>query len=123
MRQEAARQERPPGPVTPLRASLAAGGIATVVQAAIVIPFLGRYGWDRDELYFLSAAHRPTWGYVDFPPMTAWIGWVVHSAVGDSLVTLRATCLVATMATTVLVALMARELGASVRVQAAAALV
>jgi 4-amino-4-deoxy-L-arabinose transferase-like glycosyltransferase len=109
--------------VTPLRASLAAGAIAAVTQAAIVIPFLGRYGWDRDELYFLSAARRPTWGYVDFPPMTAWVGWLVHAAAGDSLVALRATCLVATTVTTVLVALMARELGASVRAQAAAAFV
>jgi 4-amino-4-deoxy-L-arabinose transferase-like glycosyltransferase len=109
--------------VTSLRASLAAGAVAAAVQAAIVIPFLGRYGWDRDELYFLSAARRPTWGYVDFPPMTAWIGWLVHAAAGDSLVALRTTCLVATMAVTVLVTLMARELGASVRVQAAAAFV
>jgi 4-amino-4-deoxy-L-arabinose transferase-like glycosyltransferase len=109
--------------VTSLRASLGVGAVAAVVQAAIVIPFLGRYGWDRDELYFLSAARRPTWGYVDFPPMTAWIGWLVHAAAGDSLVALRATSLVATMVTTVLVTLMARELGASVRVQAAAAFV
>jgi 4-amino-4-deoxy-L-arabinose transferase-like glycosyltransferase len=123
VRQDAARRDRAPGPVTPVRASLAAGAIAAVVQAAIVIPFLGRYGWDRDELYFLSAARRPTWGYVDFPPMTAWIGWLVHAAAGESLVALRATSLVATMATTVLIALMARDLGASVRVQAAAALV
>jgi hypothetical protein len=123
VRQEAARQDGAPGPVTPLRASLMAGAIAAVVQAAIVIPFLGRYGWDRDELYFLSAARRPTWGYVDFPPMTAWIGWLVHAAAGDSLVALRVTSLVATMVATVLVTLMARELGASVRVQAAAAFV
>lgn len=108
---------------TPLRASLAAGGIAAAAQAAVVVPFLGRYGWDRDELYFLSAARRPTWGYVDFPPLTAWIGWLVHAVFGNSLVALRVTCLVAYMVTVVLVALMARELGAGLRTQAAAAFV
>jgi len=30
---------------TPLRTSLVAGA-----QAAITVPFLGRFGWDRDEL-------------------------------------------------------------------------
>ena len=26
-------------------------------QVAVIVPFVGRYGWDRDELYFLSAPH------------------------------------------------------------------
>ncbi len=109
--------------LTPLRISLAVGGLAAVAQAAVVVPFLGRYGWNRDELYFLSAARRPTWGYVDFPPATAWIAWLVHAVFGDSLEALRATTLVAMMATVVLVALVARELGGGPRTQAAAALV
>lgn len=109
--------------VSGLAATLACGALAAVVQAAVVVPFLGRYGWDRDELYFLSAARRPTWGYVDFPPLTAWLGWLVHALVGDSLVALRLTSLAAMLVATVLVALIARELGAGVRTQAAAALV
>ena len=108
---------------TPLRVSFAAGAVAAAAEAAVAIPFLGRYGWDRDELYFLSAAHRPTWGYVDFPPVTAWIGWAVHALFGDSLDALRLTSLAAMLAATVLVALMTRELGGSGRTQAAAALV
>jgi Dolichyl-phosphate-mannose-protein mannosyltransferase len=111
------------GRFTSLRTSLVVGGVAAAAQAAIVMPFLGRYGWDRDELYFLSAARRPTWGYVDFPPLTAWIAWLVHALFGDSLVALRVTCLVAMMATVVLVAMMAREFGAGLRTQAAAAFV
>jgi 4-amino-4-deoxy-L-arabinose transferase-like glycosyltransferase len=106
-----------------LAPTLAVGGLAAAVQAAVVVPFLGRYGWDRDELYFLSASHRPTWGYVDFPPLTAWIGWLVHALFGDSLVALRLGSLAAMLVATVVVALMARELGAALRTQAAAALV
>ncbi len=109
--------------LTPLRISLAVGASAAAAQAAVAAPFLGRYGWDRDELYFLSAARRPTWGYVDFPPVTAWIASVVHAVFGESLVALRATSLVAMMVTVVLVALLARELGGGPRTQAAAALV
>jgi hypothetical protein len=108
---------------TPLRLSLAVGATVACVQAAIAAPFLGRYGWDRDELYFLSAAHRPTWGYVDFPPITAWIGWAVHALLGNSLEALRITSLAAMLAATVLVALMTRELGGGARTQAAAAAV
>jgi 4-amino-4-deoxy-L-arabinose transferase-like glycosyltransferase len=77
----------------------------------VIVPFLGRYGWDRDELYFLSAAKRPALGYVDFPPLVAWVGWLVHALFGDSLVALRATCIALMVVADILVVLMARELG------------
>jgi len=115
--------DRDPARTTPLRVSFAAGAVAAAAEAAVVIPFLGRYGWDRDELYFLSAAHRPTWGYVDLPPVTAWIGWGVHAVFGNSLDALRLTSLMAMLAATVLVALMTRELGGSGATQTVAALV
>ena len=108
---------------TSLRTSLVCGALAAVAQALLVLPFLGRYGWDRDELYFLSAGRRPTWGYVDFPPLTAWLAWAVHAFFGDSLAALRLTSLLAMSVTVVLVALMARELGGGRGTQLAAALV
>jgi hypothetical protein len=107
---------------TSLVSALAAGVLAACVQAAIVLPFLGRYGWDRDELYFLSASKRPALGYVDFPPVTAWIGWAVRAGFGDSLDALRLTSLLAMTVSVVLVALMARELGAGFSTQTLAAL-
>ena len=106
-----------PGPVTSVRTAVVCGTAAALVQVAVVVPFLGRYGWDRDELYFLSASRRPTWGYVDFPPITAWVAWLVRQPFDDSLVALRITCLGLAMLTVVLVALMARELGGSAFVQ------
>jgi hypothetical protein len=105
-----------------LAPTLACGALAAAVQAAVVLPFLGRYGWDRDELYFVSASRRPALGYVDFPPVTAWLARLVRAFFGDSLDALRVTSLIAMMLTVVLVALIARELGAGVRVQAGAAL-
>jgi hypothetical protein len=111
-----------PEPRTSLRTALLCGLGGGTVAAALELPFIGRYGWDRDELYFLSAARRPTLGYVDFPPLTAWVGWLVHAVAGNSLVALRLTCLTAGVAVIVLIALMVRELGGGRRAQLAAAL-
>ena len=77
----------------------------------MTLPFMTRYGWDRDELYFLEAARHPALGYVDFPPVTAWIGWAVLHTAGASLLWLRMTGQVAGGIAVVLVALMARDLG------------
>jgi hypothetical protein len=38
---------------TSVRASILYGLGVAAVQVAVIAPFLGRYGWDRDELYFL----------------------------------------------------------------------
>jgi 4-amino-4-deoxy-L-arabinose transferase-like glycosyltransferase len=84
---------------------------------AVIVPFLGRYGWDRDELYFLSAAKRPALGYVDFPPLVAWLGLLVRALFGDSLDALRLSCLALMVVADVLVVLMARELGGRWRAQ------
>jgi 4-amino-4-deoxy-L-arabinose transferase-like glycosyltransferase len=98
-----------------------AGLLVGALKAALTLPFIGRYGWNRDELYFLEAAKHPALGYVDFPPLTAWIGWLVHAVAGNSLVGLRLTSLATSVAAIVLVALMARELGGSRWAQGAAA--
>jgi len=110
------------GPRTSVRTALALGGAVAAAKLVLTVPFMGRYGWDRDELYFLQAAKHPALGYVDFPPVTAWVGWAVHEVFGDSLVALRSTGLVAACATIVLVALMVRELGGGRAAQLGAAL-
>ncbi len=101
-----------------LRGALLAGLAAGAVKAAITLPLVGRYGWHRDELYFLAAAKHPSLGYVDFPPVTAWVGWLVQATAGDSLVALRLTSLAAI----VFVSLMVRELGGRRGAQLGAAL-
>jgi 4-amino-4-deoxy-L-arabinose transferase-like glycosyltransferase len=77
----------------------------------LTVPFMHRYGWDRDELYFLAAAKHPALGYVDFPPVTAWIGWGVVHTIGTSLFWLRMSGQIASVAGVVVVALIARDLG------------
>jgi 4-amino-4-deoxy-L-arabinose transferase-like glycosyltransferase len=107
---------------TRLGPSLAVGGLAALVKLATALPFLSHYGWDRDELYFLQASRHLGLGYVDFPVMTAAIGRAVVVVFGPSLVALRLTGVVATMAAATLVGLCARELGGRLRAQGAAAL-
>jgi hypothetical protein len=97
-------------------------GIATAAIPVLVgLPFLGRYGWDRDELYFLAASHHLALGYVDFPPLVALLARGVVWAFGPSLDALRLSTAVVGASSIVFVALCVRELGGGLRAQAGAA--
>jgi hypothetical protein len=48
-----------------------------------------RYGFDRDELMALEDARHLAWGYVQYPPMTAFFGWIALKLFGTSLVGFR----------------------------------
>jgi hypothetical protein len=49
----------------------------------------GRYGIFRDELYYLACADHLDWGYVDQPPLIAFIAWFARHVLGSSLLGLR----------------------------------
>lgn len=121
----ASRRRRPTPPavsaLAPLRSALLIGGVAALVKLALAAPFLSRYGWDRDELYFLQASRHLSLGYVDFPMLTALIGRLTIDVAGPSLVALRLTGVIAGMGAVVIASLCARELGGGVRAQALAA--
>ncbi len=104
------------------RATFLIGLTGAVALVAVTAPFMSRYGWDRDELYFLSAAHHLALGYVDFPPLIAVVGWLVDKLAPGSLVALRMVSLAAGAASVILVAFIARELGGGRRAQWIAAL-
>ena len=107
------------GPRTTVRSTLAVSVLAALVPALAGLAFLGRYGWDRDELYFLEASHHLAFGYVDFPPLTAVVGRAVVVVFGTSLDALRLTTMVIGLTSVAFVALSARELGGGLRAQAA----
>ena len=44
------------------------GGAAVAVRLALSALVAGRWGYHRDEPYYLACAARPAWGYVDHPP-------------------------------------------------------
>jgi Dolichyl-phosphate-mannose-protein mannosyltransferase len=70
-----------------------------------------RYGFDRDELMALEDARHLAWGYVQYPPMTAFFAWVSLKLFGTSLVGARLFVAVVQAVALVLTGLMAKELG------------
>ena len=83
----------------------------------------GRYGFHRDELQFLSDARHLDWGYVCYPPFTAFIQHIGLSIFGLNMVGLRLASGIAQAIAIVAVGLMTRELGGTRIAQVTAALV
>jgi len=84
---------------------------------ALLLATSGRYGYHRDELYFLVAGRHLAWGYDDQPPFTPLLARVSARLFDGSLVGLRLSSTLAIVAATVLVALITRELGGGRRAQ------
>src|SRR5690242_2439096 len=59
------------------------------VLAALLEATAGRYGYHRDELYFLVASHHPAWGYADQPPLVPVLIRLETAVLGDSVRALR----------------------------------
>ena len=93
-----------------------------VAEVLLLVATANRYGYHRDELYFRVAARHPAWGYDDQPALTPLLGRFSEWAFGGDPRGLRMLSAVAIGLVVVLVALIARELGAGRTGQAVAAL-
>ncbi|WP_433683277.1 ArnT family glycosyltransferase [Nocardia sp. CA-119907] len=82
-----------------------------VVFAALLAAFADRYGYHRDELYFLAAGRHLDWGYPDQPPLTPLLARAMAAIDADSLLLLRIPSIAAATSVVVAAGLMARELG------------
>ena len=69
------------------------------------------YGFHRDELQVLDDARHLDWGYVPYPPLTPFLGWIELHLFGTSLTGFRFFAALAQCAAMVLTGLIARELG------------
>jgi len=87
------------------------GGIGLLVFLAHML-VSGRYGYFTDELYYLACSRHLAWGYVDQPPLIAWLTWLERVTLGDSLTALRFLPAVAAGLRVVVTGYLSRELGA-----------
>src|ERR1700687_3103544 len=88
--------------------------IASLLAAAAVLLQMttnGRYGYFRDELYYIATSDHLAWGYVDFAPLASLLLRVSRFLFGDSLHAIRFLPALANGAEVVLTGLITRELG------------
>ena len=87
--------------------------LACLATAKLLLHFLvnGRYGYWIDELYFMACGEHLAWGYVDQPPLIAFIAHASRWLMGDSLFAIRFFPAVAGACLVFLTGWMARELG------------
>jgi hypothetical protein len=88
---------------------------AVVIAATTGLVLLlvsGRYGYHRDELYFVAAGHHPAWGYPDQPPLTPLLARLMTAVAPHSLVVLRLPSTLSAAAVVLLAGLLADRLGA-----------
>lgn len=87
--------------------------IAFFSAVALLIHLLTnrRYGYFRDELYYIACARHLDFGYVDQPPLSILILRLSEMLLGDALPAIRLLPALAGAATVALTGFIARELG------------
>src|SRR5258708_4683873 len=100
LRPSASLSSAPPPPAPPVAGARAAVarqgrtpwlGIALIAAVAfgLELAVSARYGYVRDELYFLAAGHHLAFGYVDQPSLTPLLARISSTVTGNTLVGLR----------------------------------
>jgi len=93
-----------------------------VACVALHLAFSGRYGWFRDELYYVACGRRLALGYVDHPPFVPLVARIANLVFGDSLVGLRSFAATSAGITILLAGAVARSFGGGRVAQIVAAL-
>jgi 4-amino-4-deoxy-L-arabinose transferase-like glycosyltransferase len=96
-------------------------GVVAAAQAGVLLATSTRYGYHRDELYFIVVGSHAAFGYPDQPPRVPLLCWAMNAVAPGSLLLLRAPSALAAAATTILAALITREVGGATRAQVIAA--
>jgi 4-amino-4-deoxy-L-arabinose transferase-like glycosyltransferase len=85
--------------------------LLVAAKVGVTMAVADRYGWHRDELYYLASSRHPALGYVDYPPITPLLARLDQAVFPGSLPPLRLLTVLAGAAIIVVAALIARELG------------
>src|SRR5580658_10785359 len=89
---------------------IAVAYLLAAVAVALQMATNGRYGYFRDELYYLALSHHLDWGYVDLAPMAPLVAYVARTRFGESLHAIRLLPALALGAEILITGLIAREL-------------
>ncbi len=65
--------------------------VAFIASLRLLLHLLtaNRYGYFRDEMYYLDCGRHLAWGYVDQPPMIGLVAWFIRNVLGTSLLAIR----------------------------------
>jgi hypothetical protein len=88
--------------------------VVALAVAALHAYAMGRYGYFRDELYYLACAQHLDLGYVDHPPFSIGVLAVVRALFGVSLPALRMVPLLANVAVVLVTGALVRRMGGGV---------
>jgi hypothetical protein len=95
--------------------------VVAAVFAGVLIAFSSRYGYHRDELYFIAIGGHPAFGYVDQPPLVPLLAHAMDVLGGHHLWIFRLPSALAGAAIVLLTGMIAREFDAGRRAQLVAA--
>jgi 4-amino-4-deoxy-L-arabinose transferase-like glycosyltransferase len=95
--------------------------VVAALTAGLLIALSGRYGYHRDELYFLECGRHLAWGYPDQPPFVPVVARLMSGIAPTSLVVLRLPSAIAIAIAVYLTGVIAREFGADRKTQTLAA--
>ena len=95
----------------PPRVAVAPVGVVVLLVGVLLVAVNGRYGYHRDELYFIACGRHPAWGYPDQGPVTPLLARFMDDLAPGSPTVLRLPAVASVLGATVLAALIARELG------------
>ena len=91
-----------------------------ILTVALHLAFNHRFGYYRDELYFIDCARHLAWGYVDQPPLAPFVAWLA-APFGYAVWALRFLPAILSGVTVLLACAIARELRGGAFAQAIAA--
>jgi hypothetical protein len=86
-------------------------GLLSLVKVLMHLPFITRYGYHLDELYFLACGQHLAFGYVDHPPFVPLVARLADLLFGGSLAGLRIFAVLAGAGAVFMTALLVLRLG------------
>jgi 4-amino-4-deoxy-L-arabinose transferase-like glycosyltransferase len=89
----------------------AAPGLVALAVTVTLLALGQRYGYHRDEFYYLASGRHLALGYIDNPPLTPWLARAQVAVFGDSPLALRVVPAVVTGLGILITARIAQELG------------